>query len=224
MENIPVYNIIRSRRKTLTLQISSDATLTIRAPLFVSMRHIEKLITEKIHWIQKKQKEAQEKYVKISKKEYRDDETFLYLGKEYPLKIVNKQNTSLVFQEGFFLKRNAVEKGKKVFTHWYKEKAREKITERVSLYAHKERFRFKSIRISSAHTRWGSCGSHGNLNFNWRLLMAPLSVIDYVVVHELAHLVHKNHSKKFWDYVEILMPGYIKEKQWLKDHGYMLQI
>ena len=224
MGNIPVYNIIRSRRRTLTLQISSDATLTIRAPLFVSMRHIEKLVFEKIHWIQKKQKEAQEKYVKISKKKYTDGETFLYLGKEYSLKIVDQQKTSLVFQKGFFLKRNTVERGKEIFTHWYKEKAREKITERIHMYAQKEKFRFKSIRISSARTRWGSCSSHGNLNFNWRLLMAPLSVIDYVIIHELSHLVHKNHSKKFWNYVEILMPEYIKEKQWLKDHGYMLQI
>jgi len=106
---------------------------------------------------------------------------------------------------------------------WYKERAYEKISERVQWYALKNGFQYNKIKITQAQKRWGSCSSKGNLNFSWRLIMAPLPVVDYVVVHELAHLVEKNHSKAFWSKVKMLMTDYQKQQEWLKRNGHLLR-
>jgi predicted metal-dependent hydrolase len=93
------------------------------------------------------------------------------------------------------------------------------ISERVNIYSAKHGFAPKQVKITSARTRWGSCSPDGTLNFTWRLVMAPLDVIDYVVVHELVHLRVKNHSRKFWKAVEEIMPGWRLQRKWLREHG-----
>ncbi|MCS7122892.1 MAG: M48 family metallopeptidase, partial [Candidatus Micrarchaeota archaeon] len=85
-------------------------------------------------------------------------------------------------------------------------------------------FRYNRVRITNARRRWGSCSSSNNLNFSWRLIMAPLEVIDYVVVHELVHTRIKNHSKAFWRMVEAVMPDYDRQRRWLRENGHMLKI
>ncbi len=110
------------------------------------------------------------------------------------------------------------------FTNWYKERAYEKIKERVEFYAQKRGLKYNRVNITSAEKRWGSCSAKGNLNFSWRLIMAPLPVVDYVVVHELVHLIEKNHSKEFWKKVKLFMPDYEKYKDWLKEKGHLLTL
>jgi predicted metal-dependent hydrolase len=109
-----------------------------------------------------------------------------------------------------------------VFEAWYKQQARQALTERVALRAAFHMLTVSGVRISSARTRWGSCSSRGSLSFTWRLVLAPLEVIDYVIVHELAHLRVRNHSPEFWKEVGRMMPDYAQRKQWLKDNGRML--
>ncbi|MDO9303429.1 MAG: M48 family metallopeptidase, partial [Anaerolineales bacterium] len=106
-----------------------------------------------------------------------------------------------------------------VFTRWYKERALEIISERVKQYSQQYNFAPKQVKISSAKTRWGSCSPNGALNFTWRLVMAPLAVIDYVVAHELVHLRVKDHSSKFWKTVESIYPDYKKQRKWLRENG-----
>jgi len=98
------------------------------------------------------------------------------------------------------------------------------ITERVQWYAAKHGLEYKQVKITSARTRWGSCNSRGTLSFSWRLVMAPVPVIDYVVVHELAHTVEKNHSKKFWAKVQIIMPDYQNRIEWLDKNGHLFNL
>ncbi len=157
-------------------------------------------------------------------KQYIDGEKFLFLGSYFDLKLVGLQKPSLHFDNGFTLSRAAQTKGEQVFTRWYKERALEIIAERVKQYAQQYNFIPKQVKISSAKTRWGSCGPNGTLNFTWRLVMAPLDVIDYVVVHELAHLRVKDHSSKFWKVVESIYPEYKKQRKWLRENGEKLNL
>ena len=157
-------------------------------------------------------------------KRYAEGETFLYLGSLFNLKLVQSQRPSLQFENGFTLSLSAQKKAEQIFTRWYKERAYDVISERVHEYAQRYGFIPKQVKITSAMTRWGSCSSSGTLNFTWRLVMAPLDVIDYVVVHELAHLRVKNHSSQFWKVVEMIDPEYKLKKKWLKEKGEKLTL
>lgn len=106
----------------------------------------------------------------------------------------------------------------------YRDAARKYFTERVAYYHTLTGGRYTSITIRDQKTRWGSCSSRGTLSFNYRLIFAPPRVLDYVVVHELCHLTHMDHSKSFWDMVERIMPDYRVYKQWLRDHGQELTL
>lgn len=150
---------------------------------------------------------------------------FLYLGVSYPLKLVERSRENLVLNTGYFsLKTSTLPKAKEVFKKWYQEQARLLIEVRTAEFAAKYKLSYKLIKITSARTRWGSCSSRGTLSFTWRLVMAPLPVIDYVIIHELAHLVEKNHSKRFWTQVAAMMPDYAKHKKWLKENGLRLTL
>ncbi|MDM7987323.1 MAG: M48 family metallopeptidase, partial [Smithella sp.] len=123
-----------------------------------------------------------------------------------------------------YLDRNVLFQAKEVFIHWYKEKANEVISERVAWYSDKMGIQVKQIKITSATTRWGSCSSKGTVSFPWRLVMAPVPVIDYVVVHELVHILEKNHGKAFWKKVRAIMPDYQQKIRWLEVNGHILKI
>ena len=105
----------------------------------------------------------------------------------------------------------------------YKALALQKITERVNFYSAKTGWQYKSIKITNAKKRWGSCSRNGSINFTWRLILAPLDVIDYVIVHELAHINQKNHSVKFWESVKTVLPDYLERRKWLKDNWMILK-
>jgi len=222
---IEISKIIKTKRKTIALQITEDGKLIVKAPFGVSKETIQKVVTKHKDWIEKKKKEILSRAPKFVKKEFVNGEGFLYLGKYYKLRIVDKQDTPILFDNNhFYLLRDYLPVAKEVFIDWYKKKAYEKISERVEWYAKKRGFVYNKIKITKANQRWGSCSSRGNLNFSWRLIMAPLPVIDYVVVHELVHLEEKNHSKSFWTKVKMLMPDYEKHKDWLKRNSYLLRL
>ncbi len=219
-----IDQIIRTKRKSIALIIKPDGRLVVRAPMRISDADIKHLVKQKERWIREKQKQVKDKSTQSKPKVYMDGEEFLYLGKSYQLKIVADLNPALVLSRKFYLSRRALPKAESVFTEWYREQARAVISERVKLYAARHGFKYRKIRITSARTRWGSCSSMGNLNFTWRLVMAPPEVIDYVVVHELAHLRVNNHSKEFWKQVERIMPDYKQRLKWLKENGRKLTL
>jgi predicted metal-dependent hydrolase len=223
MSQIKVDQIIRSRRKTLSLEIAADARLVVRAPFNVKMDTIQNVLFKKRLWIQAKQKIAQKKRLEIQPKEFVGGESYLYLGKPHRLQIV-KGKAPLVLQDRFYLSEAYLDNARQEFVRWYKEQALMKIEERVRWYAGVAGLEYKKITISDATRRWGSCSGKGNLRFNWRLVMAPLKVIDYVVVHELAHLQEKNHTRAFWTRVERILPGYKRYSAWLKDNQHLLSI
>lgn len=215
---IQVDQLIRSRRRTIAIQVHLDGRVVVRAPLRAAEKLVREFVESKAGWIRQKQAEAARRSPAPVRK-FRVGETFLFLGREIPLCLVEKQRAALTLSEQFILSEKALPRAAKVFEKWYRARALEILTERVRHYAALHGFKPGRIRISSARTRWGSCSSTGTLSFTWRLVMAPLEVIDYVVIHELVHLKVKNHSKNFWDGVAALMPDYKRRMAWLKTHA-----
>ncbi|MBE8540158.1 YgjP-like metallopeptidase domain-containing protein [Geoglobus acetivorans] len=222
--DILIDELIKTRRKTISLQITDEGKLIVRAPVNASDEAIWNTILKHRDWIERKRKEILSRDPKASKKEFVNGEGFLYLGKYYKLRIVEGQKEPLKLDNEFLLSKEYLPIAKEVFVNWYREKAYEKITERVEWYAKIRGFDYNKVNITNAQKRWASCSHKRNLNFSWRLIMAPLPVIDYVVVHELVHLEEKNHSKTFWNKVKMLMPNYEKHKEWLKKNGHLLRL
>jgi len=222
--DIKIEKIIRSKRKSIALQITESATLIVKAPLNVNDEVIRKTVLRHKRWIERRIKEAEERKRKLTPKEFVNGEGFLYLGRSYKLRIVERQKEPLKLENKFYLSKKFLPRAREVFIEWYKKMAYEKISERVEWYAKMRGFKYNKINITNAQRKWGSCSYLGNLNFPWRLVMAPLSVIDYVVAHELVHLEDKSHSKSFWTKVKMLLSDYEKSKDWLKKNGYLLRL
>lgn len=222
MEKIKIDKIFRSKRKSLSLIIDENASLIVRAPIKMSLKDIEEFIFKKRSWILKKKKFFSEnkKILKISKK-FVDREKFLYLGKTYPLKFKDC-NLIEIFKDSLYCPQKYKDIAKEKIFLWYLEKAEDFFLKRAEIYSKITTFKYKAISLSNAKKRWGSCSSKGSLRFNWRLIMAPIDIIDYVVVHELIHLKEKNHKSKFWNRVEKFFPEYKKQRRWLKDNGRFL--
>jgi len=206
------------------MYINNDAALIVRAPFHTSEEVINEVVLKYKERLEKRQKEVQLRNLKFNKKEFVNGERFLYLGNDYPLKLVDNREILLNFENEFFLSKKYLSHAKNIFMIWYKRRAYETISQRVRLYAQKRGFEYNKINITNAQKRWGSCSHQGNLSFAWRLIMAPLPIIDSVVVHELVHLELKNHSKVFWNKVGSLDPQYKEHEEWLKNNGYLLRL
>lgn len=198
--------------------VERDGSVTVRAPWKMAARQILEFVEQHAGWVEKKQAELQSISVQPSLK-YREGEQLLYLGESYSLQIVPDRGTDLVLADSFQLGESLRDRAEPVVQRWYREQARRVIGERVEHFAKQYQVEYGKIRITSARTRWGSCTTKGNLSFSWRLVMTPLPVIDYVVIHELAHTVHHNHSRQFWDLVERWLPDYREQKKQLRQYA-----
>ena len=228
MDILLSYQLIKSRkrRKTISLHIKEDGRIVVYAPYRATKWEVERFVKEKQSWIVEKISEK-EKFTKESEKAFIPGEKFLYLGEWYPLELekANHKNVPLKLSFGkFLLDQSHAAKAKHLFTQWYKREAKEKIAGRVNYFSNKHQLFPKGVKITSARYRWGSCSRENRLSFSWRIIMAPLSVIDYVLIHELVHIKEKNHSKSFWSYVESILPDYKGDRLWLKEHAYLLHI
>ncbi|WP_291927534.1 SprT family zinc-dependent metalloprotease [Candidatus Thioglobus sp.] len=212
------YQLIRSQRKTLSLQINQNAELIVRAPNRLSVKKIEQFIDEKSDWIDKKSSSMHAN--KPRKPSYTEGKKFLYLGNEYPLNIDTANAKGLRFDGQTFSLSTG---GKQEFLAYYKAAFKKIALPRLEYYAKKHHLNYNQVRLKTQKTLWGSCSSANNINLNYLLIMAPMSVVDYVIVHELCHTIHKNHSKDFWHLVGQILPNYKASKSWLKEHGHKLQ-
>ena len=224
-----IDKLIRSSRKTIAIIVERDGQLVVRAPLRASNAQILRFVEEKSAWIRAKQEAARQRKDQAAPHQFANDESFLYLGQSYPLEWVETvpggKRTILSFHEGrFWLAKACQHRAKEILTLWYKQQARQMLDQRVRLYASQFHLSYSQVKITSARTRWGSCSTRGTLSFTWRLVMAPQEVIDYVVIHELAHLLEKNHSKRFWDQVAAMLPEYQQQEKWLKQNGHRLNL
>lgn len=222
--NIKIDKIIRSKRKSIGLEINEKGLLIVRAPGSVSLKNIHRVVESNRKWIERKQKSLTEKKSNYNPKFFIEGEEYLYLGNSYKLRIIKDAERVFEFDNQFILSEKWRIKAKAIFIYWYKLQAQKNINERVRYYANEYDFKYGRVKITSAKKRWGSCTGKNNLNFTWRLILAPIEIADSVVVHELVHTKIKNHSKKFWANVYKIMPEYPEYNKWLKENGYMLNL
>jgi hypothetical protein len=221
---IPNYKLLRSRRRTLGLEVTRDGCLVVRAPRLLGTPEVEHFIVSKQNWIDRHVAAALARRHSHPAKRFIDNEEFLYLGRAYKLTLVDESATPLVFEEGFLLLRPFRSCGRPVFSAWYKERAVEFLGARAKALAGQMAVTFGRMRLTDGSRRWGSCTAANDLRFNWRLIMAPQDVIDYVVIHELMHIRHKNHSPAFWLAVAEYCPQYSCHRAWLRSNGHRLTI
>lgn len=212
--------IIRSKRKTLSLTINENAELIIRAPKRLSIEKIQDFINEKENWINRKKRLIENQIKDVTS----NHNKLLYLGTLFPINVEQNASKELFFTGEEFI-ANSIEPDSLSLSikKWYKNKFKEIALPRVAYFANKHNLMVNQVRIKNQKTMWGSCSSKNNINLNYLLLMAPMGVIDYVIVHELVHTIHRNHSTDFWDSVESIMPEFQEHKRWLQKNGYKLR-
>lgn len=224
------YTITKSNRKTIGISIRLKDGVRILAPHFATKKQIEEVVRKNSQWIIKKLQEVEA----TAKNEliYKDGELFPYLGEKYRLNIIKniggKKNLIEISEDKILLKligENDEEANiKQVITRWYREEADSLLKERLDRLSKETNLYPVSVRIKEQKSRFGSCSSKKNINLNWKLIMAPIEIIDYVVVHELCHLKEMNHSKNFWSLVGYYIPDYNKLRKWLKENGGFIKL
>jgi len=224
------YEVLRSQRTTADIVIERDGRVLVRAPKSVPDERIEDLIEAKRYWIYKNLAEWRDLNATRVLREYRNGEGFLYLGRSYRLLLVADQDEPLLLKNGrFCLRRDLVDKGeveaaKVAFRDYYTARGSERIRHRVEYYAPKVGVVPRDVAVRELGNRWASCSANGNLAFHWKCMMAPQTIIDYIVVHELCHFHHLDHTDAFWNEVDKVMPAYGERKEWLRTRGAGLDV
>ena len=216
------YTLVRSRRKTASIYIERDGKVSVLVPEKLTSRQVEDVLESKRKWIYQSLAEWQDLNANRIQRDYVNGEGFLYLGRTYRLKLVSDLPEPLMLKDGYFCLRatkGSAPDADAAFREFYRVKGATRIPPRVAYFQAKMGVKSKSIKIMELKHRWASCTASGNLNFHWKCMMAPLTVIDYIVVHELAHLIHSNHSAAFWNEVDKVMPDFQERKAWLRDNG-----
>lgn len=220
------YSVRRSpRRKTLKITIERDRRVLIHAPYDASEQAIHRAVDSKRQWIFEKLHHGQ-KYRELPHppgKELVSGESALYLGRTYQIEVIANGIEEVQFTQRFLIPASHGRRRKSAMREWYLARANEKILPRVDRHAHELGVEFKQARIVDNRYRWGSCTVHDNVTLNWRLIKAPTFVIDYVIVHELAHLIEANHTPRFWNVVRTQVPKAEAAREWLRDNGHLLE-
>ncbi|WP_027211690.1 M48 family metallopeptidase [Burkholderia sp. WSM2232] len=218
------YALKRSARRSIGFAIDSTG-LTITAPRWVTLADIETAITEKQRWIFAKLIEWQTRVEQraLPKVDWKDGAQVPYLGQPVRVKLGSPQGTLAFSAQDCALQvplplQADPQQIKDRVQGWLQGEAKRLFGERLAIYAEKLGVNYRAYALSSAATRWGSCSSDGKIRLNWRLIHFPLSIIDYVVAHELAHLREMNHSPRFWQTVESIFPEFREARQTLKSH------
>ncbi|MDD4237033.1 MAG: SprT family zinc-dependent metalloprotease [Desulfotomaculaceae bacterium] len=224
------YTIRRSSRaRRLLLQVRLDSCVfEVVAPEAFNLVDLKDILMEKKVWILKKL-EAADRLAAERQANQPQERSIFYRGRQYLVETrvepgstsaieVEEDRLVVVVPPGVDVDPSAI------LERWLRQMARLLINQRIRVMNEKLKLPFKRVFIKGQRTRWGSCSQQKNLNFNWRLVMAPLPVLDYIVAHELAHLVEMNHSKKFWALVEQIYPGYSEHRAWLKKNGRLLTL
>jgi len=210
------YSLVRSKRKTIAIYILEDGSVEVRAPLKASKASIEKFISEKSDWILEHSVRRAEKFEEKQNFSLSFGDTVLYRGKSYPILPHNGSN-AFFSGEAFMMPENIdINAIMPTMVKLYKILAKYHITQRVEYFANIMNCAPTAVKINSAKTRWGSCSGKDSLNFSWRVILAEDELIDYVVVHELAHTKEHNHSARFWAVVASVMPDHKELRERMK--------
>lgn len=215
------YHIQYGKRRTIAVHINNSGKVIIKAPYNIPERIVLQFVSEKRDWINKNlaRISRSKKYAHT----YKPGDKFYYLGELFPIDF-NESIRSVTLSNGNLIIPKGEKKAKDLLSAWFRKKARFILKKKLNNWSEIMNLSFNSLKITSAETRWGSCTSQGNVNFPFRIVMLPLEIIDYVVVHELSHLKELNHSKVFWKIVEVYRPMFKNERKWLRENSYKFVI
>ena len=220
------YTIQRSaKRRKLTISVERNRSVVVHAPEKTSDEKIRQVVESKRQWIYEKIGHPQ-KYQNLPHppgKELVSGESALYLGRQYRIEVVRTGLAKVWFVQRFLIPATEGKTRIEALREWYIGKAREKIIPRVKYHVRALGVDVAGVKIVDNRFRWGSCTLNDNVNFNWRLIKAPMFVIDYVIIHELAHLIEANHTPRFWNIVRVQTQTMEKAKAWLKENGQLLE-
>ncbi len=217
-------------RQTTDIVIERNGMITVRPPKKMTPEQVDETVLSKRMWIYRNQAEWRDLNATRVTREWVSGESFLYLGSQYRLQLVAEQDEPLKLKDGrFCLLRSVVESGGREAAHqafedFYKEKGLPRIKKRATYFAAKVGVAMSSVQLKELGYRWGVCLKNGDLHFHWKCLMAPLTIIDYIIVHELCHLRNRDHSDAFWNEVDKVLPDYRERKDWLRVRGAELDL
>jgi len=217
------YVVRRMKRKTIAVKIREEGYIEIVSPLRVSCEYIEDLLRKKEQWVLG----TLDKII-LEKERREKNTTTLFLGKEYDLvkskSLTNKTSVEILSNKimvNYLIDEN---ESLEILRRWYINAAGEILNKKTKKFSRILNVSPNKISIKEQKTRYGSCSSKKNINYNWKIIMAPEEVVDYLVVHELSHLVHFNHQKEFWELVQSIIPDYRQCRDYLKYNGDKLKI
>ena len=220
------YSVKRSAKRTkVTITIERDREVVVYAPNHASDEAIARMVEAKRYWIYEKTRHSQ-KYTGRPHppgKELVSGESVLYLGRNYRIEVVDKETECIQFDQRFLIPASHAAHKKGALREWYIERAKERILPRVAKQARELGVSFGQAHIVDNRYRWGSCTVRDNINLNWRLIKAPIFVVDYVIAHELAHLLEPNHTPRFWNIVKTQISSMDRARNWLREHGQILE-
>jgi predicted metal-dependent hydrolase len=216
------------RRRTMEI-IIRRGDVHLMLPHFISDQEGMRFLQQKRQWVTQTLKKQRQHAEEIRIKQYVEGETFHFLGEAYPLQIVIAKRSEVQLINGSLIvaivKRAGLSTAatvQKALWQWYQSQARQLLTAKTDALAKRIGRSYAGVRLRRTKTKWGHCTSKGIIQYNWQIVAAPESVIDYLVAHEISHLVHPNHSKRFWRHVEHLLPDYKAQRHWLKTRGHTL--
>ncbi len=227
------FRLVKKKKKNLSIIVKNSGEIIAYSPLKLKYQEIERIILSKGDWILNKKELIENNNSRKKKRKYIDGDLFLYLGEKYRLKIINRdkiKGTKIRLEKEFLKiekdssKEFSKEKIIESLYKWYRERAKKIIEERVIFFGKKYNFNYGEIKIKKVKRYWGSCSAKGELNFNLKLIMAPIEIIDYVILHELCHTIHHNHRKEYWNLVEKYVVDYKVKRRWLRDNGVSFEI
>ena len=210
------------KRRTLEIIVDRDGSLVLATPPAVPMEALEQFVDEHRVWIYTKLEEKQAQAHPKSPREYVPGEGFPYLGRSYRLNLVDgdRQRSPLrLYRSRFELRRDVLPEAREHFIHWYTIRLRPVLDRQIAALANRIGADPREVHIRDLGYRWASCNKRRHLYFHWRVAMLPHSMIEYLVAHELVHLVERRHTPAFWERLERVIPDYADRQQWLKAHG-----
>jgi predicted metal-dependent hydrolase len=214
-----------TERKTTDIVIERDGVVTVHPPKGITPDKVDAIVVSKRMWIYKNLAEWRDLNATAVVREWVNGESFLYLGRSYRLSLIAGQKADLKLKEGrFCLKRSLIDQGgepaaKKAFETFYLIKGENRLSKRLDYFSPRVGVKPAGLKVKDLGFRWASCTKNNLVQFHWKCMMAPPKIIDYMMVHELCHMHHRNHTLAFWNEVDKVMPDYRERKLWLKSHG-----
>jgi len=225
LEDLDISIEKTDRRKTVSIFIERNGSVKVLAPATASDEKVETAVKSKEYQIFSKIAKWKELNQGKVNRELVNGQSFLYLGRNYRLKLTENQDVPLKIRGGFFhLDKKYLTKAGKAFKDFYRDKALTKINERLKLIEKKFAHKPTAVKVLELQNRWASWTPKNGLNFHWKCIMAPVSVLDYIIIHEMVHLKHPNHSTEFWNELDKKMPDYREHENWLKRNGVKMSL